>query len=115
MHIDPLSPRPAAQPARPLPPAPPAVRGAEFRTLLARTDRVELSAGIPATPPPEVLEAVDAAARAYEELHARGRELRFERDAHTGTLVIEVRDLDGNVVRRIPPNEALAVASGELR
>lgn len=74
-------------------------------------DRVSLSSGdVPASPPPEVLEAMDAAARAARELHAQGRELRFA----TGEdgLRIELCDLDGNVLRTIPPGEALDIASG---
>lgn len=112
MHIDPLSSRPA-QPARPAA-APQRTQGPDFRALMAQ-DRVELSAGIPATPPPEVLDQVDAAAKAYQDLHARGRELRFEQDSRSGLMVIEVRDLDGKVLKRIPPTEAMAIASGEFR
>lgn len=114
MHIDPTSTRPI-QPPRPMPaPAPLAPAGRDFRAVAA-ADRVELSPGIPATPPDEVLQQVDAAAEAYRELHARGRELRFGHDARSGQLVIEVRDLDGRVLQRIPPTEALAVASGSFR
>jgi flagellar protein FlaG len=79
------------------------------------SDRVELSSGIPSTPPDEVLDAIGAAAQAYEDLRARGRELRFSTNDRSGQLVIEVRDLDGRVLSRIPPTEALAVASGSFR
>ena len=49
-------------------------RGARNR----RRGQRSLSSGdIPASPPPEVLEAMDAAGRAARELHAQGRELRF--------------------------------------
>lgn len=76
----------------------------------ASADRVTLSGDVPASPPPEVLEAMDAAARVARELHARGRELRFI----TGEdgLRIELRDLDGNVLRTIPPTDLLEIASG---
>jgi len=76
-------------------------------------DAVELSSGeIPAGPPPEVLDAVGAAARAYEELHAHGRELRFDLDESSNRVIVQVCDLDGNVLRTIPPSEALDLAAG---
>lgn len=77
-------------------------------------DAAELSSGaIPASPPPEVLEAVDAAGRAARELHAQGRELRFVPASENGGRVrVEVRDLDGNVLRTIPPSELLDIATG---
>jgi hypothetical protein len=58
--------------------------------------------------PPDALEAVHAAARAYEQLRSTGRELRFA--ATDSGLKIEVFDGSGNLVRRIPPNEAMALA-----
>lgn len=109
MHIDPLSPRFVA-PER-LAKAPAAPGGPDFRRLMA--DRVELSDGIPAEPPPEVLDQIDAAAEVARQLQASGRELRFEQDPRSGQLVIEVRDSAGQVLRRIPPTEALAIASRE--
>jgi hypothetical protein len=62
-----------------------------------------------AEPPENALEAVQAAARAYEELRRSGRELRFE--SRSGIMRIEVYDGSGQLVRSIPPNEALAMAS----
>jgi hypothetical protein len=71
---------------------------------------------IPDGPPPEVLAAMDAAGRVARELHATGRELRFvppQEDADPPARVrVEVRDLDGNVLREIPPSELLDVATG---
>jgi hypothetical protein len=78
-------------------------------------DSVTLSQGaIPASPPPEVLEAIDAAGRVARELHEQGRELRFTPPVpgEDGRVRVEVRDLDGNVLRTIPPSELLDVASG---
>lgn len=69
------------------------------------------SAAIPSSPPPEVIDAMSAAARAYQELRQMGRELRFFRDEESGRLRIEVRDLDGNVLRTIPPSELLDIAT----
>ncbi len=74
-------------------------------------DRVSLSSGeIPASPPAEVLEAMDAAARVARELHEQGRELRFV--SGDDGLRIELCDLDGNVLRTIPPGELLDIATG---
>jgi flagellar protein FlaG len=72
------------------------------------------SGDIPASPPPEVLEAMDAAGRVARELHATGRELHFvpPADGAGGRVHVEVRDLDGNVLRTIPPSELLDLATG---
>lgn len=69
---------------------------------------------IPDSPPPEVLEAMDAAGRVARELHATGRELRFTPPAEgaVGHVRVDVCDLDGNVLRTIPPSELLDVATG---
>ena len=45
-------------------------------------------------------------------LHAQNRELHFARDEQTGRMIIEVRTLDGEVLRTIPPSEMLNVMSG---
>jgi hypothetical protein len=67
---------------------------------------------IPPAPPAEVLEQVDAAWLRVSELEAAGRELHFTKDSLTGRIVVEVRTLDGEVVRRIPPSEALDIMTG---
>lgn len=66
---------------------------------------------LPASPPPAVLEDVHAAARVYQELRANQRELHFE-VTDGGRVAVQVRDLDGNVIRTIPAAHALEVASG---
>lgn len=74
--------------------------------------RADISADtIPDSPPQEVLDAMDAASRAYQLLRAQGRELRFSQDTGTGRVTIEVRDLDGNLLRRIPPSKLLDVTT----
>ncbi len=79
----------------------------------ARADAATLSDGeVPASPPPEVLAACDAAGRVARELHQQGRELRFVPGEGGEALRVEVRDLDGHVLRTIPPSELLDVASG---
>lgn len=67
---------------------------------------------IPDSPPRDVLDAMDAASRAYQKLRAQGRELHFAQDADTGRLTIEVRDLDGHLLRMIPPSRLLDIATG---
>jgi flagellar protein FlaG len=67
---------------------------------------------LPASPPPEVLDAIGAAAERAAELRAANRELHFHKDKESGRVIVEVRDLDGNVIRTIPPSEALNVMSG---
>jgi FlaG protein len=76
----------------------------------ARADAVDV---IPASPPPEVLAEVDAAWQRGAELAAANRELHFSRDEHSGRIVIEVRTLDGEVLRTIPPARLFAVIDGE--
>lgn len=81
------------------------------RPAAAARQRVDVGA-IPDRPPREVLDAMDAASRAYQTLRAQGRELRFAQDAQTGRMTIEVRDLDGRLLRMIPPSMLLDVATG---
>jgi len=81
----------------------------------AAEDTFTVSHGeIPASPPPEVLDAIDAAGRVARELHETGRELRFTPplEGEHGRVRVDVCDLDGNVLRSIPPSELLDVATG---
>ena len=66
---------------------------------------------LPASPPAEVLEQMHDAARVAETLRSQARELHFE-TVGNGRVVVQVRDLDGNVIRTIPPAKALDVAAG---
>ncbi len=66
---------------------------------------------LPASPPPSVLEEMHAASRVADDLRAQQRELNFER-AGSGRVVVQVRDLDGNVLRTIAPAQALEIAGG---
>jgi len=59
------------------------------------------------------LEAVQVAAKAYEELRRADRELHFE-TSEEGVLRIEVYDGTGKLLRTIPPNEVLAITSREV-
>jgi hypothetical protein len=62
--------------------------------------------------PPEVHDAIGAAAQAYDRLQADGRQIAFFTDPHTGKITIQLRDLQGRVLRRIAPSEALDAAGG---
>jgi hypothetical protein len=66
---------------------------------------------LPASPPDSVLEEMFAAARVAEHLYEQARELHFE-PVGDGRVMVQVRDLDGNVIRTIPPSMALDVAAG---
>jgi hypothetical protein len=79
----------------------------EARTAL-RTD-----AAFPQTPPPEIIEAIDAAAQAYDELTATGQQLHFTVDQPSGALAVELLDLDGNPLTTISASEALRIAGGK--
>ena len=104
--VDPLAPRPAGVLAddRRRQEA-----GAGLRPV--RVDTVEVA--IPLAPPPDVLEAVAAAARCAQDLAARSRELHFEKDAASGRIIVEVRDAAGQVLRTIPPSSALEMIASD--
>jgi uncharacterized FlaG/YvyC family protein len=70
-----------------------------------------VAAEIPTTPPAEVLENLNRAAEVLQELASKRLELRFAigKDKH---VEVEVRDADGQVVRRIPATSALEMLSG---
>lgn len=61
------------------------------------------------TPPPEVLDAVDEAARVYERLDAAGMQVRFELSQGQG-VTAELRDRSGGV-RALSLGEALDPSS----
>jgi flagellar protein FlaG len=101
----------AARIAPERPAAPASAPSAGFADALKATastvDRVD---AIPASPPPEVIAEMLAAQRAIDDMHARGRTLHFAMDGPR--VRIEVQDLDGNVLKQIPPSRALEVATG---
>jgi uncharacterized FlaG/YvyC family protein len=67
---------------------------------------------VPPAPTEEARAMVDKAAERVEQLHAQDRELHFSREEGTNRVIIEVRDLDGNVIKTIPPSKALDIMSG---
>jgi FlaG protein len=79
---------------------------------VAGVDAVSVDA-IPSTPPAELFEEMQAAGRRVDELREQNRELHFSYSEAEHRVVVEVRDLDGNVIRTIPPSKFLDVAGGE--
>jgi hypothetical protein len=69
------------------------------------------AATLPASPPPSVLEDMHAASRVVADLRAQNREIHFDAP-ESGHLLVQVRDLDGNVISTIPPAKALEIAAG---
>lgn len=67
---------------------------------------------IPDSPPAEVCDAIDAAADAYDRLHAAGRRLHFHTDRATRSLTVQVLDLEGELLGTVPVTTLLDVASG---
>jgi hypothetical protein len=67
---------------------------------------------IPPAPTQEARAMVDRAAQVVDDLYKSNRELHFSIDKSTNRVVIEVRDLEGNVLKTIPPAKALDVMSG---
>ena len=92
-----------------------------------RTERVRVNpqnvpaqapSSLPASPPPEVLAALDEGARVMKELSDARVELHFQVEQHDGghkRVRIQVREAGGNVVREIPTRKLLDVLAGESR
>jgi uncharacterized FlaG/YvyC family protein len=96
----------AAVSARPQAPAADRPSQSALKVVEATNDTM------PSRPPAEVLAEMEAASQRYDELRSQQRELHFTRDEAQNRVVVEVRDLDGNVLRTIPPSKALDVISG---
>src|SRR4051794_6976427 len=73
------------------------------------TDKV-FSIAPPAVPAP-VVSGIHEAAQRYEDLKRQGRELHF-RVGEAGGIVVDVCDLEGNVIRTVPPETALDIIGG---
>jgi flagellar protein FlaG len=99
------------------PPAAPvaaaAVRPADAAPATAAVHAVTADV-MPASPPHDVQAEVAQAHERAQQLAESNRELHFAKDPDTGRIIVQVRDLDGKVLRTIPPSHALAVMSGEL-
>jgi hypothetical protein len=94
---------PARTPQGPPPAAPPAA------------DESVTIDTMPSTPPPEVLDAIGEAARAYDRLTANGVQLHFHVDEQTGKVGVHVYDMQGTVLGSLAPSQVLDIAtSGTL-
>jgi hypothetical protein len=63
-------------------------------------------------PPMSVWHEVDAAGARADALREEGREVHFDVDPESGRLVIQLRELDGGVLRELKPADAVAIACG---
>ena len=104
-HLN-FSPPPAAPKRTAADPA-----ASQFSLSMPREDSAVIG-GIPAVPPEDALREVDRAAARADELWRDKRELHFAMDEDSGRVIVQVRDLDGRVIRTIPPSEALDILSG---
>jgi flagellar protein FlaG len=97
------------------PPAPPQraagnAKGADFSAQLASAASATVDT-LPTSPPEDVLQQMHDAAMVADKLRSMQRELHFEPQPN-GRVVVQVRDLDGHVIRTIPAGRALDIASG---
>jgi hypothetical protein len=74
-------------------------------------DETVMVDAVPAAPPPEVLEAISAAASAYDRLTDGGVQLHFHLDDHTGKVTTQVYDRYGTVLGTLLPSQVLDVAT----
>ena len=77
----------------------------------ARSTRVR-SDDIPASPPPEVLDAIADAHEAYERLEASGRHVHFDLNETSGRLAVELTDASGTPLRSLSARTVLELAAG---
>jgi uncharacterized FlaG/YvyC family protein len=111
-EIGPISPIERGTPARRVSNATPGFSLDRARATAKSAPADTAIVALPQSPPEEVRDAVGAAAARAAELRSQNRELHFEKDEHSGRVIIQVRDLAGNVIRTIPPSSALEIMSG---
>ena len=63
----------------------------------------------PDTLPVEVLDELDDAGRVYEALMAQGHELRFDMPDDGGRVRVELRSIEGELVRPVALSELLGI------
>jgi hypothetical protein len=66
---------------------------------------------MPSSPPPEVLDAIGAAARAYDRLTSNGVQLHFDVDEETGKVAVHVYDTQGSVLGTLAASQVLDLAT----
>ena len=67
---------------------------------------------LPASPPPEVERAIEAASEAYELLSGAGQQVHFGYQGGAHAVAVELRDLDGNSLTPLSPSDAIRLAGG---
>jgi hypothetical protein len=90
-------------------PLPPVRASASEQTAPATQSTSDASL---ATPPAEVLNALDSAQRVLADLHSRKLDLRYDVDPETKRVRAQIVCADGNAVREIPVQHALDLLSG---
>ena len=105
-----LAASPLASAAQATPPVPPL--DAAYRTVGGAEEEGTVLGSVPPAPTAEARDMVDRASERVQELVKQNRELHFKRDEASNRVVIEVRDLEGNVIKTIPPAKALDIMSG---
>src|SRR5262249_26905548 len=78
----------------------------------AKAAPARLEGGVPATPPPEVLYALDRAQSVLSELASRQISMKFSVD-ESSKIRVQLYDGDGKLIREVPPSHATAMLSGE--
>jgi hypothetical protein len=68
---------------------------------------------LPAGPPPEVLDEIDAAWERAQAVVEGAYDLHFEHGRFSTRIRAELRAADGTPVRILTPSEALALACGD--
>lgn len=67
---------------------------------------------MPSAPPDDVMDAIGAAADAYDRLAAGGQHVSFELDGPSGRVQINLQDSTGRPISGLSPSDALRLAAG---
>ena len=107
--IDRISPNKASETPAVSPTHPAAAKGSEFKLEAVDT----LPGGVPASPPKEVLYALDRAQSVIAELASRQVNMRVSVDKETDKIHVALYDSEGKLIREVPAAHATAMLSGE--
>jgi hypothetical protein len=102
----------AAAAVRPVDPTAARFPQRELAELDSATPEGAILGDVPPVPTDEARAMVDRAAERVRELYRENRQLHFVHDEETNRVVIEVRDLEGNLIKTIPPSKAMDVMAG---
>jgi hypothetical protein len=101
--FDRAAPAPARAPIRLVPAAAPA----------PSTPTRDTGTEIPATPPSEVLDALDKAQQVLADYEARKTTLRFDVDSATKQVTAQLIGSDGKIIREIPAKHGLDLLTSD--